>query len=63
MANLFQKIIDILLNHNLLRHLMNRSQSKNHRIRTYEINKFSLSSVDDKMHILNKEYDGSALGY
>ena len=54
---------DILLNYKLLRHSMNRSQSKNHRIGTYEINKLSLSSFDDQMHILNNGYDGSALGY
>ena len=42
---------------------MDRIQSKDHWIRTYEINKISLSSFDDKIHILNNSYDGLALGY
>ena len=41
---------------------MNRIQSKNHRIRTYEINKTSLC-FNDKIYILNNGYDGLALGY
>ena len=44
-------------------HSMNRIQSKDHRIGTYEINKILLSSFDDKMYILNIRYDGLALGY
>ena len=54
---------DILLNNKCLKHSMNRIQSKNHRIGTYEINKISLSCFDDKIHILNSGYDGVALGY
>ena len=42
---------------------MNRIQRKDHRIRTYEINKNFLSSFDDKIYILNNRYDGLALGY
>ena len=42
---------------------MNRIQSKDHRIGTYEINKILLSSFDDKMYILNIRCDGLALGY
>ena len=42
---------------------MNRIQSKDHRIRTYEINRIFLSSFDDKIYILNNRYDGLALGY
>ena len=41
---------------------MNRNQSKNH-VRTYEINKVSLSFFDDKIYIRNNRYDGLALGY
>ena len=37
------KYKDILLNEKCLRHSMNRIQSKNHKIGTYEINKISLS--------------------
>ena len=54
---------DVLLNKKCLRHLMNRIQSKDHRIETYEINKISLTCVDDKIYILNNGYDGLALGY
>ena len=41
----------------------NRIQSKDHRIRTYEIKKISLSSFYDKLFIQNNRYDGLALGY
>ena len=39
---------DVSLNKKCLRHLMNRIQSKDHRIGTYEINKISLPCFDDK---------------
>ena len=39
---------------------MNRIQSKDHRIGTYEINKISLSRFHDKIYIQN---NGLALGY
>ena len=42
---------------------MNRIQSKDHRIRTYEINKIYLSGYDDKIYILNNRYNGFVLGY
>ena len=42
---------------------MNRIQSKDHRIGTYEINKISLSCFDGKIYIQNIGYDGLALGY
>ena len=54
---------DVLLNKKCLRHSMNRIQSKDHKIRTYEINKISLSCVDDKIYIQNKGCDGLAPGY
>ena len=38
----------VLLNMKCFRHLMNRIQSKDHRIGTYETNKISLSCFDDK---------------
>ena len=44
-------------------HSVNRIQRKSHRIGTYETNKISLSCFDDKIHILNKGYDGLARGY
>ena len=44
---------DVLLNNNCFRHLMNRIQSKDHQIGTYEINKISLSYFDDKMDMMH----------
>ena len=41
---------------------MNRIQSKNHRIGTYEINKISLPCFDDKIYIQSNGYDRLALG-
>ena len=44
---------DVLLKNNCLRHSINRIQSKDHRIGTYEINKISLSCFYDKIYIQN----------
>ena len=52
-----------LLNNACLTRSMNRIQSKNHRIGTYEINKISLSWFDDKIYILNTGYNRLAIGY
>ena len=41
---------------------MNRIQSEDHRIRTYEINQISLSCFDDKMYTQKNGYGGLALG-
>ena len=41
---------------------MNSAQSKNHRIRTFEINNISLSCFDDKIYIQNNGYDRLAPG-
>ena len=54
---------DVLLNNKYVIHSMNRIQSKDHRIRTYEVNKISLSCFNDKMYIQNNGYGGLALGY
>ena len=54
---------DVFSNKKRLRHSMNKSQSKNHKIGTYEISKISLSSFDDKMYIQNNGFDGLPLGY
>ena len=54
---------DVLLNNKCLRHSMSRTKSKDHRIRTYEINNVSLSCFDDKIYIQNNGFDGLALGY
>ena len=52
--------INVLFNQKCLRHLMNRIQSKNHKIGTYEINKISLSCFHDKTYTQNKRSDGLA---
>ena len=46
---------DVLLNKKCLRHSINRIQSKDHRIRTYEINKISLPCFDDNIFVF-REY-------
>ena len=51
---------NVFLNNRCLRYSINRTQSKDHRIRTYEINKTSLSSFDDKTYIQKNGYDGLA---
>ena len=53
---------DLLLHNKCLRHLMNRIQSKNHKIGTYKINKISLWCFNHKRYIENNEYDKLALG-
>ena len=53
---------DVLLNKKYLRHSMNRIESKNYRIGTYEINKFSLSCFDSSIYVLDNEIDALALG-
>ena len=45
----------LLLNNKSVRHSMNRIQSKDHRIRTYEINEISLSCFHDIIYIENKD--------
>ena len=42
---------------------MNRIQSKDHKIETYEISKISLPCFDDKIYIESNRNDGLALGY
>ena len=54
---------EVLLSEKYLRHSMNRIQSKDHEIGSYEINKISLACFDDKIFIQNNECDGLALGH
>ena len=54
---------DVLLSKKCLIHSMNRIQSKDHRIATYENNKISLSCFHDKTCIQKNGCGGSALGY
>ena len=42
---------------------MNGIQNKNPKIGTYKISKTSLSIFDDKIYILNNEYDGLGFGF
>ena len=42
---------------------MNKIQIKDHRIRTYQLNKNSLSCFDDKICIQNNGCDESVFGY
>ena len=57
------KYKDVLLNKKCLRHSMNRIQSKDHKIGAHEINKISLSYLDNKIYIQNNRWDGLALSY
>ena len=41
---------DVLLNNKCIRHSMNRSQSKDHKIGTYEIKKISLSCLGQNIY-------------
>ena len=54
---------DVLLNNKCIRHSMNKIQDQDHRIGIYQINKISVSCLDDKIYIQNNGYDGVALGY
>ena len=42
---------------------MNRIQSKDHSIGTFEINETSLSCFNNKIYIQNNGYDALTLGY
>ena len=52
-ATAFNEFNDILYNKKVVRHKMKRIQSKKHKIRTYQINKISLSCFDDKRFVLD----------
>ena len=54
---------NVLLNKKSVRHSMNRSERKDHRIGTFEINRIKLSCFDKKIYIQNNRYDGLALRY
>ena len=58
-----KKYKDVFLNNKCLRNAMNRIQSKDHRIGTYEINKISLFYFDDKIYTQNNGRDGLNFGY
>ena len=52
----------VLLNMKCFRHSMNRIQSRDHKMGTYEINKIFLSCFDYKIYIKNNGCVGLALG-
>ena len=54
---------DVLWNIKCIRHSMNRIQSKDHRIGTYQIKKISSPCFDDKIYIHNNGYNGLAHAY
>ena len=54
-ATEFNGFKDILFNKKIIRHKMRRIQGKKHKMRTYEINKVSLSVFDDKRFVLSDD--------
>ena len=54
---------DVFLNNKFIRNSMSRTQSKDHKIGTYEINKILLPCFDDKTYNQNNRYNRLALGY
>ena len=52
-ATEFNKFKDVFFDKKIIRHKMKTIQSKTHKLRTYEIDKISLSSFDDKRYVLN----------
>ena len=52
-ATEFNEFKDTLLNKKIRRHKIRRTQSKRHKLGTYEINKNSLSCFDDKRSVSN----------
>ena len=49
----FDKFKGVLFNKKIIRHKMNRIQSKKHKLGTYEIDKISLSCFDNKRYVLD----------
>ena len=49
----FEKYENVLFNKKLIRYRMKRTQSKLHKIGTYDVCKISLSCFDNKRHFLN----------
>ena len=52
-ATEFKKFKDVLFNENIIRHKMERIQSKKYKLGTYEIDKKYLSCFDDKRYVLD----------
>ena len=54
-ATEFDKFKDILFNEKIIRHKMKRTESKKHKLGTYEIDKISLPCFNDKRYVLDDE--------
>ena len=54
---------NVLLNNKQLHHKMKTIRSQKHQLRSYEINKISLSCFDDKHYIHNNEITSNAYGH
>ena len=52
-ATEFNEFKDVLFNKKNIRYKMKRIQAKKHKIRTYDIDKISLSCFDDKRQVLD----------
>ena len=52
-ATEFDKFKDVLFNKKIIRHEMKRTESKKHKLGTYEVEKISLSCFDDKIYVLD----------
>ena len=52
-ATEFNEFKDILFNKKIMRHKMRRIRAKKHKVRTYKIDKISLSVFDDKRFVFN----------
>ena len=50
-ATEFDKFKDVLFNETIIRHKMNRIQTRKHKLGTYEINKISFSCFGDKRYV------------
>ena len=50
-ATEFKKFKNTFFNKKIMRHKMRRIQAKNHKLKTYEINKISLSCFDGKRSV------------
>ena len=49
----FNEFKDVLFAKKIIRHIMNRIQSKKHKLGTYEIDKISLSCFDNRRYVLD----------
>ena len=52
-ATEFNEFKDVLFNKKIISHKMRRTQSKKHKLGTYEIDKISLPCFDDKRYVLD----------